>query len=120
MSEQPTSQQKNIARKQGYVVSDKLERTCAVRVSFQQRHSKYGKYIQKQSKYQVHDPDNEAKRGDLVEIELCRPISKTKSWRLVRVIEAAPAPVQHRHPPHEVEPGDADTVPDAQREAPTH
>jgi small subunit ribosomal protein S17 len=82
--------------KQGYVVSDKLDRTCAVRVTFQQRHGKYGKYLQRQAKYQVHDPNNDAKRGDLVEIAMCRPISKTKSWQLVRVIEAAPPPVEHQ------------------------
>jgi len=44
----------------------------------------------------VHDADNEAKRGDFVEIALCRPVSKTKSWRLVRIIEAAPQPVEQR------------------------
>jgi small subunit ribosomal protein S17 len=82
--------------KQGYVVSDRLDRTCAVRVTFQQRHGKYGKYLQRQAKYQVHDPDNAAKKGDLVEIAMCRPISKTKSWRLVRVIEAAPPPVDQQ------------------------
>jgi small subunit ribosomal protein S17 len=96
MSEQQTGQQSHVATKQGYVVSDKLDRTVAVRVNYQQRHSKYGKYLQRQAKYQVHDPENEAKNGDLVEIALCRPISKTKSWRLVRVIEAAPPPVEHR------------------------
>jgi small subunit ribosomal protein S17 len=84
------------ATKQGYVVSDKLDQTCAVRVSYQARHRKYGKYLQRQAKYQVHDPENSAKRGDLVEIALCRPVSKTKSWKLVRVIEAAPAPVTQK------------------------
>jgi small subunit ribosomal protein S17 len=84
------------ATKQGYVVSDKLDKTCAVRVSYQARHRKYGKYLQRQAKYQVHDPDNQAKRGDLVEIALCRPVSKSKSWRLVRVIEAAPPPVTQK------------------------
>jgi small subunit ribosomal protein S17 len=82
--------------KRGYVASDKLDQTCAVRVNYQARHRKYGKYLQRQAKYQVHDPNNEAKRGDFVEITLCRPVSKTKSWRLVRVIEAAPLPVEQQ------------------------
>jgi len=96
--------------KRGYVASDKLDQTCAVRVGYQARHPKYGKYLQRQAKYQVHDPNNEAKRGDYVEIALCRPVSKTKSWRLVRVIEAAPPPVEHRK--------QATVAPEAEAETP--
>ena len=82
--------------RQGVVTSDKRNRTRTVEVDFQSRHPKYGKYITQQVKYHVHDEHNTAKVGDLVEISPCRPLSKTKSWRLVRVIEAAPEPVTHK------------------------
>ena len=82
--------------RQGVVTSDKRQRTRTVEVDFQSRHPKYGKYITRQVKYHVHDQDNVSKNGDLVEISPCRPLSKTKSWRLVRVIEAAPEPVTHK------------------------
>lgn len=79
----------------GRVVSAKRDKTRTVEVSFSQRHSKYGKYIARSTKYHVHDPANEAGLNDRVEIANCRPISKTKSWRLVKVIEKAPAPIEH-------------------------
>lgn len=82
--------------RQGVVTSDKRNRTRTVAVDFQSRHPKYGKYITRQVKYHVHDEQNTSKNGDLVEISPCRPLSKTKSWRLVRVIEAAPEPVTHK------------------------
>lgn len=74
----------------GVVVSDKADKTRAVAVDFQTKHPKYGKYLHRQAKYQVHDEKNESKFGDRVEIAMCRPISKRKSWRLIRVVEAAP------------------------------
>ena len=48
-----------------------------------------------EAKFQVHDPENQCGKGDRVEITGCRPISKTKSWRLVKVVEKAPAPLEH-------------------------
>jgi small subunit ribosomal protein S17 len=95
-AEEQTQDRRPTTTKQGYVVSDKRDKTRTVRVSYQARHRKYGKYLQRQSNYQVHDPQNATRNGDLVEIALCRPISKRKSWRLVRVIEAAPPPVEHK------------------------
>jgi small subunit ribosomal protein S17 len=77
-------------RETGVVVSDKRHATRTVLVTFQTQHGKYGKIIRQRRKFQVHDPKDETKSGDLVEIAECRPISKTKHWRLVRVIEAAP------------------------------
>lgn len=82
--------------RQGVVTSDKRNRTRTVAVDFQSRHPKYGKYITRQVKYHVHDEENTSKNGDLVEISPCRPLSKTKAWRLVRVLEAAPEPVTHK------------------------
>ena len=58
-------------------------------VNYLVKHEKYGKYIRKRTRIHVHDEDNAAKVGDRVEIVECRPISKTKSWTLVRVVEAA-------------------------------
>lgn len=71
----------------GIVVSDKRDKTRTVSVDRQRRHAKYGKTITFSTKYQVHDANNESQTGDRVEITHCRPISKTKSWRLVRVVE---------------------------------
>lgn len=96
-----TATQNKIARKPltgvlvGRVVSAKRDKTRTVEVSFSQRHPKYGKYIARATKYHVHDPNNESGLNDRVEIANCRPISKTKSWRLVKVVEKAPAPIEH-------------------------
>ena len=78
----------------GRVVSDKRDKTRQVVVMHLQKIRKYEKYVRRRSAYQVHDPNNDSKEGDLVEIAECRPISKTKSWRLVRVVEAAPGGVK--------------------------
>lgn len=73
----------------GRVVSDKMQSTISVLVERRVKHPLYGKVITKTAKYHAHDGDNTAGHGDLVEIEECRPISKTKSWRLARVLEKA-------------------------------
>jgi small subunit ribosomal protein S17 len=80
----------------GMVTSAKRDKTRTVVIEFQYRHPKYGKYLKRQTKFQVDDPKNESKLNDRVEIANCRPVSKTKSWRLVRVVEAAPAPMEHK------------------------
>lgn len=77
----------------GTVVSDKRDKTCTVAVEYVYVHPKYGKSIRRATKYQVHDEANTAKMGDRVEIAQCRPISKTKTWRLVKVVVAAPTPI---------------------------
>lgn len=74
----------------GVVTSDQRDKTITVTVSTSSRHPKYGKFIRSRTRYQVHDAKNECRVGDRVEIMECRPISKTKAWRLVRIIEAAP------------------------------
>jgi small subunit ribosomal protein S17 len=76
--------------KTGEVVSDKADKTIKVVVQYLRKAPKYGKYIRRRSTFQVHDANNDAKIGDLVEIVPCRPISKTKSWRLVKVTRRAP------------------------------
>ena len=80
--------------KVGRVASDKRDKTRKVVVTFLAKIPKYGKYVRRRTAFQVHDPANDARFGDTVEIAPCRPISKTKSWRLVRVIERAPEQVQ--------------------------
>jgi small subunit ribosomal protein S17 len=73
--------------KVGRVVSDKRDKSRKVEVTYQIKAPKYGKYLRRSSFFHVHDPENVSANGDTVEIARCRPISKTKSWRLVRVIE---------------------------------
>jgi small subunit ribosomal protein S17 len=74
----------------GVVTSDVREKTITVEVSYQVKHPRYGKYVRRSTVFQVHDEKNEAAIGDRVEIVECRPVSKTKSWRLTRIVEKAP------------------------------
>lgn len=71
----------------GVVESDVRSKTRKVVVSYQSKHPKYGKYIGQRTVLHVHDEHNDSKTGDVVEVAPCRPISKTKSWKLVRVVE---------------------------------
>ena len=71
----------------GRVVSDKMDQTATVMIERRVRHPLYGKYVRRSTKLHVHDEGNECQAGDTVAIEECRPVSKTKSWRLVRIIE---------------------------------
>ena len=80
--------------KTGLVTSDKRSKTRTVVVAFQVRHPKYGKYMKRRSVFHVHDENNESRTGDRVEIANCRPVSKTKSWRLVRVVDKAVVPAE--------------------------
>jgi small subunit ribosomal protein S17 len=84
------------ATKIGFVVSDKRDKTRTVEVAYQTRHPKYGKYLKRQSRFQVHDETNASKNGDRVEIANCRPVSKTKSWRLVKVLDQAAVVLEHK------------------------
>ncbi|MBL8880337.1 MAG: 30S ribosomal protein S17 [Phycisphaerales bacterium] len=74
------------ATREGVVVSDNRDKTIKVRVEYLVKHPKYGKIVRKRTAFQVHDEKNEAKAGDRVEITECRPISKTKHWRLLRIV----------------------------------
>lgn len=81
------------ATKTGTVESDKRSKTRKVVVRFMAKHPKYGKYIRRRTVLHVHDENNESRTGDVVEVAQCRPISKTKNWRLVRVVERRSAEV---------------------------
>ena len=74
----------------GVVASDKGHKTIKVLVAYQTRHPKYGKYLKRRTSFAAHDEKNEGKEGDTVDIAECRPISKTKHHRLLRVVERAP------------------------------
>ncbi|MBS0314139.1 MAG: 30S ribosomal protein S17 [Burkholderiales bacterium] len=78
-----------IATQNGRVVSDRMQKTVTVLVERRVKHPLYGKVVTKSQKYHAHDEDGTAKMGDLVEIKACRPLSKTKSWTVSRVIEKA-------------------------------
>ncbi len=71
----------------GTVESDRRDKTRTVTIGYSARHPKYGKYVRRRTVLHVHDEANESRTGDRVEIAECRPISKTKSWMLVRVVE---------------------------------
>ena len=73
----------------GKVVSDKMDKTITVREDRLVKHPRYGKYIRRQTTYKAHDEANTAKSGDVVEIAYCRPMSKTKNWRLVKVVRSS-------------------------------
>ena len=72
--------------RRGVVASDKADKTIRVVVDYRTRHALYGKYVRHRTVLHAHDERNEAKVGDRVEVMSCRPISKTKCWRLVRVV----------------------------------
>ena len=73
----------------GKVKSDKRDKTRTVELSWSHAHPQYGKVVKKTTRCHVHDANNESKEGDLVEIQQTRPISKTKFWELVRIVEKA-------------------------------
>jgi len=81
----------NASRRIGIVTSDVRDKSCKVEIQFSVKHPKYGKYIRRRSLIHAHDEKNEAKLGDSVEIAECRPISKTKSWVVTRIVESATA-----------------------------
>ena len=75
--------------KVGRVVSNKADKTVAVKLERQVKHPLYGKYIKRSSKVLAHDADNSCGEGDLVKIAQCRPLSKNKAWRVVEILERA-------------------------------
>ena len=87
MSEQQSA--KIVRALTGTVVSDKMNKTVTVLVERKVKHPLYGKIITRSAKYHAHVEDGVAAQGDLVEIEECRPISRTKTWRVAKVLEKA-------------------------------
>lgn len=75
----------------GMVVSDKMDKTVTVLVERKIKHSLLGKVLRVSKKYHAHDEKNEFHQGDLVAIEECRPLAKTKSWRVTKLVEKSQA-----------------------------
>ncbi len=72
---------------QGRVVSDKMDKGITVMVERRVKHPLYGKFIRRSTKVHAHDENNECQVGDVVIVEQCRPISKTKNWRFIKLVE---------------------------------
>jgi len=75
--------------RQGVVVSEKMDKTVVVAVEIREKHPIYGKFVTKTKKFHAHDEKNDAHEGDIVRIMETRPLSKTKRWRIVEIIERA-------------------------------
>jgi small subunit ribosomal protein S17 len=73
----------------GRVTSNKMDKTITVAIERLVKHPVYGKYVRRTTKLHAHDENNECREGDLVTVKQCRPLSKTKSWMLVAVVERA-------------------------------
>ena len=82
-----SEEQKKIRTLQGKVVSDKMNKTVTVLLERQVKHPLYKKFIRRSTKLHVHDENNECSVGDTISITECRPISKSKSWQLVEIVE---------------------------------
>lgn len=80
---------KQVKNTQATVVSRSGDKSITCQIDYKVKHPRYGKYMRRRTKLGVHDPMNQASLGDLVEIAECRPISKTKNWRLVKVLKKA-------------------------------
>ena len=90
MTEQTNEQTKRNPRRlrEGVVTSDQRDKTIKVVAEFRRKHPKYGKFIRRRTTLHAHDENNEARTGDRVQVAECRPRSKTKHWRLVRVLSS--------------------------------
>ena len=75
--------------RQGIVVSNKMDKSIVVAVRWKEKHPMYGKFVNKTKKFHVHDEKNECGEGDVVRIMETRPLSKTKRWRLLQIVEKA-------------------------------
>lgn len=89
MSETSSSTRGNRKRVTGKVVSDKMSKTRVVAVTEHYKHPLYGKFLKRTQKFHAHDEKDDSKHGDIVVIVETRPLSKTKRWRLMKVLERA-------------------------------
>jgi small subunit ribosomal protein S17 len=85
-----TTVERNLRKERvGLVTSDKMDKTITVSIERKVKHPIYGKFVKTTKKFKAHDEKNDAKTGDTVKISETRPLSKTKRWRLVEVLERA-------------------------------
>jgi small subunit ribosomal protein S17 len=89
VSESSSSERGRRKVRTGVVVSDKMDQTVVVRIDRQVRHSLYGKTVRRSSKLAAHDEQNDAHIGDTVRLMETRPVSKSKRWRVVEIVERA-------------------------------
>ena len=89
MSESNVSEVKALRIQTGSVVSDKMDKSATVLIERKVKHPIYGKFVRKSTKLHIHDENNDCGVGDTVQISECRPMSKTKSWTLVKVVSRA-------------------------------
>jgi small subunit ribosomal protein S17 len=89
MTEQQTPVRGNRKVREGLVVSDKMDKTVVVAVEDRVKHALYGKFIRRTTKYKAHDEANECGVGDRVRLMETRPLSATKRWRVVEILEKA-------------------------------
>ncbi len=73
----------------GVVISDKMDKTVTVRLQRRVKHPLYGKYITRDTKVHAHDENNDCHAGDTVRVASCRPLSKTKAWKVIDIVERA-------------------------------
>lgn len=83
----------NAQRRIGIVESDSRDKSRKITIQYVSKHSKYGKYVRRRTVLHAHDAKNESRKGDRVEIAECRPISRTKRWTIVSIVERAPVQV---------------------------
>lgn len=83
------SEEKVLRTQTGSVISDKMDKSATVLIERMVKHPVYGKFVKKSTKLHIHDENNECSTGDTVQITECRPLSKTKSWTLVKVVDKA-------------------------------
>ena len=88
MSEQKAKVERSIT---GLVISNKMDKSIVVMGERKVKHPLYGKFVRRSTKYHAHDAENECNIGDTVMIKECRPLSKTKSWTLIKVVETSAA-----------------------------
>ena len=86
MAEQRTTAQRE---RQGVVISDQMDKTIVVQVSAVKPHAQYKKVVRKTDRLKAHDEKNEARIGDTVLVRECRPLSRDKTWRLIKVLQRA-------------------------------
>ena len=93
MTNEDTNAAETVAAKrtlQGVVTSNAGDKSATIMIERKIKHPIYGKFIKRSTKIRLHDESNECNQGDTILIEECRPMSKTKSWKLVKIVEKAP------------------------------
>jgi small subunit ribosomal protein S17 len=89
MNEVAKTEDTKLRTVQGRVTSNKMDKTVTIIIERLVKHALYGKYIRRSTKLHAHDADNACKEGDIVRVAECRPLSKTKNWRVVEIVARA-------------------------------